>query len=108
MSDSIFKQMGSVVRNAIDSKTLTWVLKTENYTASAFEAIACDTVGGIFTLTLPSSPSIGDKVMIVDASYNFGNYNLIVARNNISGGELSSNATVYTVPTGKIAKNCIK
>jgi hypothetical protein len=46
-----------------------------------------DTGSNAVTLTLPSSPSIGDEIIIVDAEINFGTNNCTLARNgsNIEG-----------------------
>ena len=50
--------------------TVNWVTtkKTANFTAVSGEGYFCDTSGGAFTLTLPSSPSAGDIVGFKDYS----------------------------------------
>ena len=47
----------------------------------------CDTTGGAFDVTLPTSPSAGNVVGIADYNGNFGTNSLTVARNgsNING-----------------------
>src|SRR6056300_432762 len=56
-------------------------VKTANYTASAGQGIFANTTSGAFTVTLPSSPSQGDEVTIVDYAGTFGSNNLTVGRN---------------------------
>ena len=59
----------------------------------------CDTTGGAFDVTLPTSPSAGNVVGIADYNGNFATNNLTVARNgsNINGDasnfELNKNNT---------------
>ena len=63
-----------------------WVAKTNSnspYTASADDNIICDCSTGAITITLPSSPSIGNQVKIVDGDGNAGTNNITVGR----GGE---------------------
>jgi hypothetical protein len=60
-----------------------WVaVKTANYTASAGEGVFCNTTGGSFTLTLPSSPTQGDEVSFVDYAGTFDSNALTVGRNS--------------------------
>jgi hypothetical protein len=65
-----------------------WVaVKTSGFTAVAGEGYFCDTSGGAFTATLPSSPTLGDEVTFVDYAGTFDTNNLTVGRNseNIQG-----------------------
>jgi hypothetical protein len=55
-----------------------WVTKTAAYTAVAGDRIFADTSGGAFTITLPSSPSVGDSVRIMDVSGSFATNSLTV------------------------------
>lgn len=57
-----------------------YVAKATTYTASANEGIIANTSGGAWTLTLPASPSTGDKVFVADGG-NWATNNLTVARN---------------------------
>lgn len=65
------------------------VEKTGAYTMVSGDRILGNTNGGAFTLTLPSSPSVGDEVEIWDAQSTWGvsTKNLTVGRNgqNIEG-----------------------
>ena len=81
-------------------------VKTRNYTASAGEGVFCNTTSGSFTLTLPSSPSIGDEVSFIDYAGTFDTNALTIGRNSekINGAtadltvsvERAANTLVYT------------
>ena len=81
-------------------------VKTGNYTASAGEGVFCNTTSGSFTLTLPSSPTIGDEVSFIDYAGTFDTYALTIGRNSekINGAtadltvsvERAANTLVYT------------
>ena len=81
-------------------------VKTGNYTASAGEGVFCNTTAGSFTLTLPSSPTIGDEVSFIDYAGTFDTYALTIGRNSekINGAtadltvavERAANTLVYT------------
>ena len=60
---------------------LTWVRKTSNYTSSNNDAVIADTSGGVWTLTLPALPSVGNLVRVVDGA-DWATNNLTVARNS--------------------------
>ena len=59
---------------------VSYIVSTSNVTATANQGIIADTSGGSFTVTLPASPSTGDKVFIADGA-DFATNNLTVARN---------------------------
>ena len=79
--------------------TVNWVTtkKTANFTAVSGEGYFCDTSGGAFTLTLPSSPSAGDIVGFKDYSGDFATNNLTIGRGGspING----ANAADVTIET---------
>ena len=62
-------------------------IKTANFTATSGEGYFCDTSSGAFTLTLPSSPSVGDIVALKDYASTFDNNNLTIGRggSNLNG-----------------------
>lgn len=66
---------------ALASQGESWSRKTGGYTASASDALLCDTVAvGAFTVTLPASPSEGDTVRFVPSS-SWETNNLTIGRN---------------------------
>jgi hypothetical protein len=79
---------------------------TTGTTAVAGNGYFCNTTGGGFTLTLPSSPTIGDEVSFVDYAGTFDTNNLTIGRNSekINGAtadltvatERAANTLVYT------------
>ena len=75
-------------------------VKTSNYTAVAGQGIFANTAGGAFTVTLPSSPSIGDEVTIVDYGGTFDTANLTVGRNSQKIQGSSADLTVATERAG--------
>jgi len=56
-------------------------VKTTTYTAVANDLIPIDTSGGAWTLTLPASPSVDDRVYFFDYGQTFNTNNLTIARN---------------------------
>ena len=74
----------------------TYVRKTANYTAVASEKIIADTSGGVWTLTLPASPSSGDVIKIADGA-DWSANNLTVGRN---GSTIEGDAADMTMDIG--------
>ena len=90
-----------------DAGGTSWqAVKTANYTAVAGQGVFCNTTSGSFTLTLPSSPTIGDEVSFIDYAGTFDSNALTVGRNSekINGAaadltvsvERAANTLVYT------------
>ena len=76
-------------------------IKTADFTAASGEGYFCDTASvGAFTLTLPSSPSVGDIVALKDYASNFATANLTVGR---GGSNMNGNATDFTASTNAFA-----
>jgi len=72
----------------IETTGISWQsVKTSSFTAVAGEGYFCNTTSSAFTITLPSSPSVGDSVAIKDYAGTFASNNLTIARNgeNIQG-----------------------
>ena len=53
-------------------------VKTANYTAANNDGVLTNTTGGAFTVTLPTSPSVGNIVVVVDSLSQWGTNNLTV------------------------------
>ena len=90
-----------------DAGGTSWqAVKTGNYTAVAGQGVFCNTTSGSFTLTLPSSPTIGDEVSFIDYAGTFDTNALTIGRNSekINGAtadltvsvERAANTLVYT------------
>ena len=75
-----------------------YVAKTTTYTASANEGIIANTSGGAWTLTLPASPSTGDKVFVADGG-DWSTNNLTVARN---GSTVEGSAADFVMDYGGV------
>jgi len=81
-------------------------VKTAGFTAVAGEGYFINTTSGAITMTLPSSPTIGDEVSFIDYAGTFDTNNLTIGRNseNIQGSaadltvsvERAANTLVYT------------
>ena len=74
--------------------TVDWqtTVKTTGFTAVSGEGYFCDTSSGAFTLTLPSSPSVGDIVAFKDYATSFAAENLTIGRggSNLNGSPADS------------------
>jgi hypothetical protein len=84
-----------------------WVVKTTTYTAVNKDSIVADTSGGVFTITLPATPSTGFSISLADGAGTWATNNLTVARNGstIEGSTLDlildvNNTTVNLVYDG--------
>ena len=75
---------------------LEWSRKIANYTTSNNDAVIADTSGGVWTLTLPASPSLGDLVRVTDGA-DWSANNLTVARN---GSTIEGDAADMTMDIG--------
>jgi hypothetical protein len=80
-----------------DAGGTSWqAVKTGNYTAVAGQGVFCNTTSGSFTLTLPSSPTIGDEVSFIDYAGTFDTNALTIGRNSskINGAEADLTVSV--------------
>jgi len=86
-------QSGFGREGSVDWQT---TIKTGDFTAVSGEGYFINTTSGTITMTLPSSPSVGDIVALKDYANTFDTNNLTIDRNgsNISG--LASNAIIST------------
>ena len=53
-------------------------VKTANYTAANNDGVLTNTTGGAFTVTLPSTPSVGNIILVIDSLSQWGTNNLTV------------------------------
>ena len=88
-ANQILTTNGSGVLSFVDNSGGTdWqAVKTSAYTAAAGQGVFVNTTSSAFSITLPSSPAIGDEVAIVDYAGTFDSNNCTIARNskNIQG-----------------------
>ncbi len=117
-ADNFLKTNGSGTLSFAEvSGGTSWqAVKTSGFTAVAGEGYFCNTTSAAFTLTLPSSPTIGDEVSFIDYAGTFDTNNLTIGRNSekIQGDaadltvnvERAANCLVYTDGTqGWLLKN---
>jgi hypothetical protein len=117
-ADTFLKTNGSGTLSFAEvSGGTSWqAVKTSNFTAAAGEGYFINTTSGVVTMTLPSSPTIGDEVAFVDYAGTFDSNTMTVGRNSekINGAtadltvsvERAANTLVYTDGTqGWLLKN---
>ena len=86
---------------AINGSLKRWTVKTSAYTAVAGDRLLADTATtAAFTITLPSSPAVGDEIHILDSAANFDSANLTVGRNGKKIQGLTADLTLTTENTG--------
>ena len=75
-----------------------WVTKTSNYSAVSGDQLVIDTTSGVVTITLPASPTVGDRVAFIDGGGNngFASYSLTIGRNGSKINKLTADLTVST------------
>ena len=73
IDQGFFKNIGAI----------TWdtTVKTSGFTAVSSNGYFCNTSGGAFTVTLPSSPSAGDVIAIADYANTFDTNKVTIGRN---------------------------
>jgi hypothetical protein len=76
-----------------------WIIKTTTYTAVNKDSIAADTSGGVFTITLPATPSTGDFINIADSGHAFSTNNLTLGRN---GSTIESEAADFIIDVSNV------
>ena len=75
-------------------------IKTTGFTAVSGNGYFCNTTGGIFTATLPSSPSAGDIVALKDYAGTFATNTLTLGR---GGSNINGTASDFTLTTNGVA-----
>ena len=102
-----FKNTGGTVKqiagSGVGGVSYTAV-KTTNYTAVNNDGVLTNTTGGAFTVTLPTSPSVGNIIVVVDSFSQWGTNNLTIdptalikIANNTAGDTLTCDITGVTV-----------
>ena len=69
-------------------------IQTSSFNAVTDTGYFVDTSGGVLTVTLPGSPSVGDEVHVIDSSNSAATNNITIARN---GNPIASSASDLTV-----------
>ena len=69
-------------------------IQTSSFAAAINTGYFVNTAGGVLTVTLPSSPSVGDEVHVIDSSNSAATFNITIAR---GGNPIASSATDLTV-----------
>jgi hypothetical protein len=59
-----------------------FLIKEESYTAESGNVVFVNSASGAYTITLPPTPTLGDKVRIIDLSNNAAINNITVGRND--------------------------
>ena len=70
--------------------------KTANFTAVAGYYYYVNTNGSAFTATLPASPSVGDRVGLIDFKGTFQTNNLTIGRNSLNIHAAAGDSTLST------------
>jgi len=85
---TIAPALGSVTRNMLANPWQS--VQTTAFTAVAGYAYPCNTTSAAFTVTLPSSASVGDTIQIVDYAGTFATNNITITSSlNIEGGTIN-------------------
>jgi len=82
------------VPTAIVGSVSAWVSVDSALTLYSGQRALADTTSSPVTLTLPSSPNLGDEVRVIDATNNAATNNITVARNGSKIMGLDSDLTV--------------
>jgi len=69
-------------------------IKVASFNAVVNKGYFVNTAGGVLTVTLPSSPSVGDEVHVIDSSNSAATNNITIGR---GGNPIASSATDLTV-----------
>ena len=71
-----------------------FLIKAEAYTAVAGDVVFVNSASGAYTITLPASPTLGDKVRIIDLANNAATNNITTGRN---GNNIDGSASNFTI-----------
>jgi hypothetical protein len=76
------------------SRILMPTTKSNNYTATSYDLVLCDTSSSAFTLTLPANPSNFDIIGLLDYKGSFESNNLTLGRNGKKIMNLEEDMTI--------------
>jgi len=96
-ADQVMTTDGSGVLSFVDNTGGTdWqaVITADPANATAGEGYFCNTTSGAFTVTLPTSATIGDEISFIDYAATFDSNNLTVGRNSHKIQGASADLTV--------------
>lgn len=88
-----FAEKIDTLYDALATLNLHYLHKSADYTALAGAQIGADTEAGGWTLSLPASPQLGDRVQVIDFAGTFDLHNLIIFAN---GNTFDDGSTVLT------------
>jgi hypothetical protein len=71
-----------------------FLIKAEAYTAVAGDVVFVNSASGAYTVTLPASPTLGDRVRIIDLANNAATNNITAGRN---GNNIDGSASNFTI-----------
>jgi hypothetical protein len=71
-----------------------FLIKAEAYTAVAGDVVFVNSASGAYTVTLPTSPTLGDRVRIIDLANNAATNNITAGRN---GNNIDGSASNFTI-----------
>jgi len=80
----------------IPKNNFKWIEKNSDYTAVAFDAIAFNTNNNPFTIFLPNTPSVGERIKFLDVGNMIETNNLTIGRNTQKIMGLEEDMTVST------------
>ena len=75
-------------------------VKTSSFTAVAGEGYFVNTTGGVITVTLPASATIGNEIAIIDYAGTADTNNITIARNGHKIQGATSDLTILTERAG--------
>lgn len=102
-SSTNVKLLVSVGPAAVFAQTTTWNTKliASTYLVARYDEILADSTSGIFTLTLPAAPLLGDRVRVIDAKGTWAVNNVTVSRNGNTIGGSAADLTL-DVANGRV------
>ena len=74
--------------------TETFLIKAEAYTAESGDVVFVNSASGAYTITLPLTPTLGDKVRVIDLANNAATNNITIGRNSQNIDGVASNFVI--------------